>query len=296
MNMKVGAFNLDEPLPELREPHAFAILSPWIDVGQVGSLTLSLLENHYGARALGRLTRPGLFYDFTRYRPIIHQVEAQREVKIPNTFINYARGEGEHDFLFFHCMEPHMLGETYADSMAKVLKKLNVKRYYLMGAMYDTIPHTRSLPITGTASDEILEAQLRNLKVATSTYQGPTTIHLLVSEQALTYDIETLTSIVHLPNYAQLEEDHKGQHALLSLICSLYNLSLDLSELNKKGEKQYSRIDIAIEMNPKFKELIKKMEQDYDIRPSEQTTPIPPLSPELEKFLSEMDKRFDLGQ
>jgi len=101
---------------------------------------------------------------------------------------------------------------------------------------------------------------------------------------------------VHLPNYAQLEEDHKGQHALLSLICSLYNLSLDLSELNKKGEKQYSRIDIAIEMNPKFKELIKKMEQDYDIRPSEQTTPIPPLSPELEKFLSEMDKRFDLGQ
>jgi len=144
MNMKVGAFNLDEPLPELREPHAFAILSPWIDVGQVGSLTLSLLENHYGARALGRLTRPGLFYDFTRYRPIIHQVEAQREVKIPNTFINYARGEGEHDFLFFHCMEPHMLGETYADSMAKVLKKLNVKRYYLMGAMYDTIPSIRA--------------------------------------------------------------------------------------------------------------------------------------------------------
>ncbi|MFC2058953.1 PAC2 family protein [Chloroflexota bacterium] len=294
--MKVGAFELDEPLPELRKPCALAMLSPWIDVGQVGSLTLSVLENHFKAQALGRLIRPGLFYDFTRYRPIVHRTEERREVKIPNTFINYARGEGENDFLFFHCMEPHLLGETYADSVVKVLEKLKVKSYHLMGAMYDTIPHTRPLPITGTASDEMLESQIRELKVTPSTYQGPTTINLLVSEQALRLGVESLTSIVHLPNYAQLEEDYKGQHALLSLICSLYGLSLDLSKLEKKGEKQYKRIGIAIEMNPKVKELIEKMEREYDSRPVEETTPTPPLSPELEKFLSEMDKRFDPDQ
>lgn len=34
--MRIGAFELVEPLPELRDPHAFAMIRPWVDVGSVG--------------------------------------------------------------------------------------------------------------------------------------------------------------------------------------------------------------------------------------------------------------------
>ena len=68
MGMRIGAFEIDEPLPELREPHALVTLRPWVDVGRVGRQTLIRLERHLDAQEIGKLARPGNFYDFTRYR------------------------------------------------------------------------------------------------------------------------------------------------------------------------------------------------------------------------------------
>ena len=67
--MKIGAFEITEPVPELKDPHAFAMIRPWVDVGSVGTLTLSRLERFLGSKELGKLARPGNFFDFTRYRP-----------------------------------------------------------------------------------------------------------------------------------------------------------------------------------------------------------------------------------
>ena len=83
--MQVGAFELQEPLPTLRSPHLISMLKPWIDVGSVGTLSLTFLEERFGAVELGRLQQPGRFYDFTRYRPTIVWKEGQREYILPNT-------------------------------------------------------------------------------------------------------------------------------------------------------------------------------------------------------------------
>ena len=52
--MRIGAFELTEPVPELRDPHAFAMVRPWVDVGSVGTLTLNRLERFMGSKELGR--------------------------------------------------------------------------------------------------------------------------------------------------------------------------------------------------------------------------------------------------
>ena len=70
--MRILAFEVKEPIPELNEPYLFAILRPWIDVNNVGSLVLNELEIQYGAKELARLTNPGHFFDFTRYRPTLY--------------------------------------------------------------------------------------------------------------------------------------------------------------------------------------------------------------------------------
>ena len=64
--MRIGAFEVAEPVPELRNTCAIANLRPWVDVGRVGTLALRSLEHHMGAQELGRLARPGEFFDFTR--------------------------------------------------------------------------------------------------------------------------------------------------------------------------------------------------------------------------------------
>jgi len=292
--MRIGAFELYEPLPELRKPHAFTMLSPWIDAGGVGSLTLRLLEAHFNARELGKLRRPGFFYDFTRYRPTISLVEGHRTTNIPNTFIRYARRDEGNDLLLLHCLEPHAMGETYVESVLKVMERLNVKRYCLLGGMYDSVPHTRPLIVTGTASESEVENELRKANVRRSRYQGPTTINILLSEQAPKRGIETLTLIVHLPHYTRLEEDFSGEYALLSLVCHLYNFPIDLGTVKRRGEEQYKEVSLAIEGNPEIEEVIKTMEKSYDEGLEKNKAPeaMPHLSPEIEKFLNEMEKRF----
>ena len=57
--MKIGAFDIDEPVPALREPHVFAMVRPWVDVGSVGTLTLNRLEHHLGSNELGSCTGRG---------------------------------------------------------------------------------------------------------------------------------------------------------------------------------------------------------------------------------------------
>lgn len=50
----MGIFELIEPLPNLKTPHALAILRPWIDAGNAGTLALARLEAHYDARMAAR--------------------------------------------------------------------------------------------------------------------------------------------------------------------------------------------------------------------------------------------------
>ena len=292
--MRIGAFQVEEPLPELREPHALAILRPWIDVGSVGSMTVAVLENHFHAKPLAKLVKPGNFFDFTRYRPIVRLVEGQREVEIPNSFINHARPSepGGNDFLIFHLLEPHMLGEDYVDSVLKVLQKLAIKRYCLIGSMYDVVPHTRPLIVSGSATGPV-EGELRKLDVRPINYEGPTTIAILISQLAPRYNIEVMTLIVHLPQYVRLERDYAGTLRLMEVLCSLYHFPFALEELRNKAEKQSEEMNRAMERESQLREVVQQLEIHYDARVSEAEKEQPKLSPEIEEFLREVTRRFE---
>src|SRR4030042_7145048 len=110
--MRIGAFELNEPIPELNEPYVFTILRPWIDVNHVGSLILNGLETQFEAKELAKLAKPGNFFDFTRYRPNLYYEEDIRRISIPNTTLHYAKREGGNDLLFLRLLEPHALSQV----------------------------------------------------------------------------------------------------------------------------------------------------------------------------------------
>ncbi|MFC1862234.1 PAC2 family protein, partial [Chloroflexota bacterium] len=225
--MRLGAFKLNEPLPKLKEPHALAILQPWVDVGSIGILTLAWLKTQLKGKELARLTRPGDFFDFTRYRPTIYLKEGHRQVSVPNAHIDYSQQETEDDFILLHLLEPHSHGEVYVESILRLLAKFGAKRYCLLGSMYDLVPHTRPLPITGRATGKETQQELDEWGVESSDYQGPTTITYLISQRAPDMGIETMSLIVHLPQYTQLDEDYMGAARLMKLLSSLYGLPVD---------------------------------------------------------------------
>ena len=298
--MRVGAFEINEPIPELKEPHAFAMIRPWVDVGSVGTLTLNRLERFMGSKELGRLHRPGAFFDFTRYRPNMRFVDGSRQVKIPNSTIRYATTETGPDYLFFHLLEPHSNGEDYTDSILEVVRYFGVKRYCRVGAMYDAVPHTRPLLVTGSLGSVEQKRPVPNFKLQQSTYQGPTTIMNLLSEGIERDQIETINFMVHLPQYVQLEEDYAGTSRMIEVLSSVYeNIPPDLAPV-RRGQRQYRELNATVDRNSELKTLIQQMEQYYDSQltaeassSSEQGSSSPALSPEIEAFLSELGDRLE---
>ena len=290
--MKIGAFEINEPLPELHEPHALAMLRPWVDVGNVGSLVLSGFETHFKAKELGKLVRPGNFFDFTRYRPTMHLKEGKRQIVIPNSLVSYAKRTTGNDFIFLHLLEPHMFGETYVDSVLRLLKQLGVKRYYLLGSMYDFVPHTRPLIVTGGGIGKVAEKELKQAGIQPSDYQGPTTITYLISQRAPKLGIETVTLMVHVPQYSQLDEDYMGQVRLMEVLGSLYGLPVDEVVVHQ-AEQQRKYIDHAVDSDAQVKEIVTQLEAHYDSRMTGmEKKEMPQLSPQIEKFLKEMERLF----
>ena len=293
--MRVGEFEINEPVPELKDPHVLAVLRPWIDVGNVGTLSLERIERHYQAEELGRLARPGRFYDFTRYRPRSYIDQGRRGLSIPSTVIRYIIREDSPDLVFAHLLEPHIYGEDYTESMVELLKFLGAKRYMLLGAMYDMVPHTRPLLVSGGANQPQAEEEYRLVGARPSNYEGPTTITYLISQQAEALGIETRTFVVHLPQYFQVDEDFTGAARLMEVLCSLYDLPESLKQ-PERGREQYKALENIVNDASGVSSLLQRLEERYDREQNEETGEPTKLSPNIEEFLRTLDEGFDSPQ
>ncbi len=293
--MRLGAFELNEPIPELKGPHVLATLRPWIDVNNVGTLTLDGLEAQFGAKELAKFVKPGNFFDFTRYRPTIYFEGDMRRLKIPNTILSYAKREKGNDFLFLRMLEPHSLSEVYVDSVLQVLKALKVKRYCLLGSMYDAVPHTKPLLVSGRASGKEAEQDLKKAGVRPSNYQGPTTITYLITQKAVELGIDTMLFIVSLPQYVTVDEDYLGKVRLMEILNLLYDIPIDKRDF-EKAARQRSLINQKLETTPELKKILPHLEGIYATRIAKREGEgVPGLSSEMEEIFWETDEK-DFGK
>lgn len=290
--MKLGMFDLVEPLPVLKNPHAIVVLRPWTDAGNSATLAMSWLESLLSAKQLGKISRPGMYFDFTRYRPMARYLMGHREIIVPNTIVTYAKQDEGQDFIFINMLEPNMFAERYISSILQLLTILGIRRYCLLGSMYDMVPHTRPLIVTGGAVGENAVRELKKAGVGSSSYEGPTTICSLITQEAGELGIETVSLMVRLPQYTQLEKDYTGQVRLLEVLRGFYGIPID-EEILRRARQQIKDIDVEVNRSRKLKEVVNHLETYYDAQSvTKQKEETPPLSPEVESFLKEMENRF----
>ena len=287
--MKIGQFEFSEPVPDIKESHVLAVLRPWIDVGGVGTLSLSRLERHLRAKEIGRLESPGRFYDFTRYRPRSLMNEGKREFNVPNTIIRHAQMSEGPDLLLVHLLEPHLYGEEYVETMLEVFEYLGVKKYSLVGAMYDMVPHTRPLIVSGVGVGSSIDEENLRMNVKTSNYEGPTTITYLIGQGAAKKGMDTRIYVVHLPQYFQVEEDLSGTARLVEILCRQYNLPDRLIE-SDRGKDQYQSLQKMFEEESEVSNLLQRLEEKYDKDNQESEISLGPLSQDIEEFLKSFDE------
>ncbi|MCS7280469.1 MAG: PAC2 family protein [Desulfobacterota bacterium] len=283
--MRIGNFEVEDLAETPKDPIAIAALWPWIDVNNVGTAVLREIRNRYNARLIGRLATPGLFYDFTRYRP---QIELEDEIKgmsIPNTTVYLARREGNKDLILIRMREPHSHAELFVRSVLKLLTVFGVKTYIVVGSMYDAVPHTRPLIVNGYGMGESAKEIVRKNGVLSISYRGPSSIVNMVTKKAYESGIETMVFIVSIPQYVILDEDYAGKLRLIELLSRIIDIPVDQDDYIKVLE-QKSIIGENVDRSPEIKAILPHLEKMYDTRVKvagrEGTLE---LSPEMEELL-----------
>ena len=295
--MKIRDFQIDVDPSDFDSPHCIVTLRPWINVGNVGRIAANRMGRIFGAKKAGQLARPGKFYDHTRYRPRIRMKQGERTFRIPNTELTAARVPGGQDLLILKLLEPHACAEDFNESVLEVLQAFNVERYVLVGSMYDSVPHTRPLKVTGSARGwEPPREFNQGVRLGASRYEGPTSMVSQLTELARTQlDLETLSMIVHLPLYLKLDNDYVGAARVLSVLGEIYGLPVDHMPEIRMGETQYSQVQISSSDNPRLAQLVARLELEYDAEeaePSEEDEEVE-LLPELEEFLQDLSRGWD---
>jgi hypothetical protein len=287
-----GPFELADPLPALSEPFLLLSLRPWIDVGSVGTMTLTFLGDAWGSTAVAQIARPGRFYDFTRYRPTLERsADGGRRVSLPNTGLYHARSPDGRDWLFLHALEPHSHGDDFVEGVLGLIQHLGVRRYMMIGSMYAPVPHTRPPIVSGGSTNPELAECLRLAGVRESTYEGPTTILAILPALANEAGIETATAILQLPAYAQLEHDYRGLEAMLGLLSRVHGFTVDTGAVHEEAERQTAAIDESVRADPRARTWVAELETLYDAERSLEDQPR--LSPELESFLKDLERRLE---
>jgi predicted ATP-grasp superfamily ATP-dependent carboligase len=263
--VRMGGFELQDPFPECNAPFVLATLRPWIDVNNVGSLVLKELSKRFGATEIAKLARPGEFYDFTRYRPVIDLDEGIRDLAIPNTTVHLAKREGLNDLLLLRLLEPHARAEYYISSVMKLLKAVKATKYIFIGGMYDTVPHTRPLLVSGYGMGEGAVEDVRKAGILPITYRGPSTIANLITKEAAESGIDAVAFIVSLPQYVDVDDDYAGKVRLMEILNLLYGIPVSREDFDKALE-QRNVISNRIENSPEIRALLPQLEIAYDMR------------------------------
>lgn len=297
--MRIRDFQIDIQRARFQRPHCIVMLRPWINVGNVGNTVINRIACIKQAKRIGQLARPSKFYDFTRYRPRISLVDGERRFTIPNTEILAAPSEDGRDILLLKLLEPHAWAEDFNESVLELLSTLDVERYVLVGSMYDSVPHSRPLKVTGSARGwEPPQELFATVRLAASSYQGPTSMVSQITERVRReLDMQTLSMIVHLPLYLKLDDDYAGAARILSALATIYGTPVDQIPEIGMGKTQYGQIRHALSDNNRLKELVAKLEREYDSDADTRQGGDAPnriqLNPEVERFLRDVSRPID---
>ena len=152
--------------------------------------------------------------------------------------------------------------------------------------------------MTGTLSDEQKTLAGSLLSPRANTYQGPTSIVNLVAENLEAVGTPAGSLMVHVPQYAQLDEDHNATARVMEVLCAIYGFPTSLVDFTR-GEQQYKYISSLVQNNSQVTRVIKQLEADYDKTSEGQSEPpgTPEerveLSPDVESFLQQMGQRLE---
>jgi predicted ATP-grasp superfamily ATP-dependent carboligase len=288
-------------LPSLRSPVLVMAFRGWNDAGQAATSAVRFLIEAWSAQRFGSID-PEEFFDFTTVRPTIRLSPGrQRELEWPsNAFFYKADPALSRDFVLLLGTEPHLKWRAFTGAVVEVAQQCGVTLAIGLGALLSETPHSRSVPLTGFATDSELATRLEQLHIVPTRYEGPTGIVGTIHDAWRRQGLSAVSLWAAVPHYLGTTENPKGAAALLHDLDILLGLGLDLRRLERAVADFEKEVGRAIASNPEIAAYVQELEHRSDTLTEEEAAAgagggeLPSgeiLIEELEEFLK--DRRED---
>jgi predicted ATP-grasp superfamily ATP-dependent carboligase len=247
-------------LPVLRTPVAIAAFEGWNDAADASTAVIDHLEHAWQAKPVTALD-PEEFYDFQVTRPILTLVDDARHIEWPTTRFASASPAGtDRDVVLIRGIEPSMRWRTFCDQLLEICHALEVSRIVLLGALLADVPHTRPLPVSGSATGSGTEVTER-LKLTPTRYEGPLGIVGVLHEACTRAELDAVSFWVHVPHYANNPPCPKATLTLLHRLEEVLDLPVPLVDLAEEAAEWEARVQTATEQDAELAEYVRELEE-----------------------------------
>ncbi|MQC18549.1 MAG: PAC2 family protein [Chloroflexi bacterium] len=290
------------PLDEvrtLRDPVLIAAFTGFTDGHGAATAAVRALISEWDAKPVADLD-PERFFDFTVQRPRTRTEDGERILEWPENRIYVASPAGaERDFLLLAGVEPHLRWRTFCEAIESILRDTGSTMSITLGSQPSSVPHTRPLPVSLSASHSEFE-ELFGLKAPASRYQGQTGIVgvLNVHLRGLGWRNASLWGMA--PHYLTVGPNPAIAIQLLSLLDKGFGTSTSTEDLREEAAAFEDQVSEVLDESDEAKQYVQQLEEQYDANQHDLPAPPPqevdlPSTPELlddlERFLR--DQRRD---
>jgi proteasome assembly chaperone (PAC2) family protein len=225
----------------LRAPMMIAAFEGWNDAADAATAAVEHLETVFSAHPVGAVD-PDDYYDFQVNRPTVGIVEDDtRRISWPTTRISVARlPQSRRDLVLVRGLEPNMRWRGFCSELVEAVHALGVDLVATMGALLADTPHTRPVPVSGTASDP---ATASKLNLDPSRYEGPTGIVGVFQEACTSADVPAVSFWAAVPHYVAQPPCPKATLALLRRVEDLLDVAIPLDDLVERSRSWERQVD-----------------------------------------------------
>jgi len=245
-----------EQMPELRNPLFIAGFDGWGNALDISRGMVDYLIRKLKAKYFGRIN-PDLFYRFDENRPLVSIENGLLKKISPPSGLFYAtdRGSMGRDIIILKASEPSLRWFHFVEATLALCNKAGARTIISLGSMYDNVLHTDRI-ISSLASSEEILARLKEKRVITINYQGPSAIHSTLLYDAQKQGFECMSLWCHCPYYLQGTTHFGLLSHLGSLLASLGGFDLETEELETAWKDLSIQIQQIIEKNPELQGMI----------------------------------------
>ena len=251
-----------DDVPELVNPVMVAAFEGWNDAACAASGVVDHLIEVWNAEVVA-VVDPEEFYDYQVNRPLIGTTdEGMRRITWPSTQLSVCSPPGAlRDVILLRGIEPNMRWRQFCAELLAGSEELGAQLVVTLGALLADTPHTRPVPVSGTATEpEITD----RLKLEQSNYEGPTGIVGVFQDACTQADMPAVSFWAAVPHYVAAPPCPKATLALLGQIEELLEVSIPLGDLPEDARAWERGVDELAQEDEDVADYVRALEETRD--------------------------------